>query len=150
MSPEEEKEVDEAFAIAEQKARARGFIQARQAIQALDCYTYKPSSKSGPKGKGKKGKGKFPGRTKGPSNTPPGPTSFAATEDPHHFLGAAVGDPSYSGCFIGGDKSHDFRSCPKRASARSGKGARPGHVNFVDAGRSSSARPRSRRWARCW
>ena len=120
LSPEEQKEVASFFAIAEQKARnlSRGF------------YSYNPSSKSGPKGKGKKGKGKFSSKSKGP------PPSFIRSFFVCCYGGparAAVGDPSYSGCFICGDKNHDFRSCPKRASARSGKGTRPGHVNFVDA-----------------
>ena len=134
LSPEEQKEVDEAFAAAEQKVR--GFVQARQAIKARNLsrgfYSYNPSAKGGAfKGKGKgKSKGKGPGKSKAPS--PSSPTTFAHTEDPGGFLGAAVGDP-YSGCFICGDKSHDFRSCPKRATARSGKGSRGGQVHFVDA-----------------
>ena len=49
------------------------------------------------------------------------------------FLGAAVGDPSYTGCFICGDKGHDFRSCPKRASGKGAKSKKGGHINFVDA-----------------
>ncbi|CAE7024865.1 unnamed protein product, partial [Symbiodinium sp. CCMP2456] len=56
LTIEEQKEVDEAFAVAEQKAR--GFIQARQAIKARNLsrgfYTYNPGSKSGSfKGKSK-------------------------------------------------------------------------------------------------
>ena len=31
-------------------------------------------------------------------------TTFAHTEGGGGFLGAAVGDPSYTGCFICGDK----------------------------------------------
>ena len=49
------------------------------------------------------------------------------------FLGAAVGDPSYTGCFICGDKGHDFRSCPKRSSGKGSKGKKGGQVHFVDA-----------------
>ena len=135
LSLEEQKEVDEAFAAAEQKART--FVQARQAVKARNLsrgfYNYNPSSKGGSfKGKGKS-KGKSKGHGKSKQSMPPMPTTFAASEDPQGFLGAAVGDPSYTGCFICGDKAHDFRSCPKRSTARAGKGARGGHVNFVDA-----------------
>ena len=136
LSMEEQKEVDEAFAVAEQKART--FIQARQAVKARNLsrgfYSYNPGSKGGSfKGKGKS-KGKSKGHGKNRSPAPPMPTTFAASsEDPQGFLGAAVGDPSYTGCFICGDKSHDFRSCPKRSTARAGKGSRGGHVHFVDA-----------------
>ena len=136
LSMEEQKEVDEAFAVAEQKART--FVQARQAVKARNLsrgfYSYNPGSKSGSfKGKGK-GKGKSKGHGKNRPHAPPMPTTFAASsEDPQGFLGAAVGDPSYTGCFICGDKSHDFRSCPKRSTARAGKGSRGGHVHFVDA-----------------
>ena len=112
-------------------------MQARQAVKARNLsrgfYSYNPSSKGGAfKGKGKS-KGKPKGRGKTKSLAPPMPTTFAASEDPQGFLGAAVGDPSYTGCFICGDKTHDFRSCPKRSTARAGKGARGGHVHFVDA-----------------
>ena len=74
--------------------------------------------------KGKKGKGK--GKTKNPSSS----SSSYLSEG---FLGAAVGDPSYTGCFICGDKGHDFRSCPKRSSGKGSKGKKGGQVHFVDA-----------------
>ena len=108
----------------------RGFVQARQAIKARNLSRGFYNLKGKSKGKGK-GKGKGHGKTKAPM--PSTSTTFAHTEAGGGFLGAAVGDPSYTGCFICGDKGHDFTSCPKRANARSGKGARGGQVHFVDA-----------------
>ena len=125
LSPEEQKEVDEAFAVAEQKMRS--FVQARQAVKARNLsrgfYPFSPHAKGG-SFKTKKGKGK--GKTKGS-------TSSSSTFLTEGFLGAAVGDPSYTGCFICGDKGHDFRSCPKRSAGKGTKGKKGGHVNFVDA-----------------
>ena len=125
LTPEEQKEVDEAFAVAEQKMRT--FVQARQAVKARNLsrgfYPFSPHSKGGSY-KGKKGKGK------GKSKSSPSGSSAFMTEG---FLGAAVGDPSYTGCFICGDKGHDFRSCPKRSSGKGSKGKKGGHVHFVDA-----------------
>ena len=125
LTPDEQKEVDEAFAVAEQKMR--NFVQARQAVKARNLsrgfYPFSPHNKGGAF-KGKKGKGKSK------SKAPPSASSSYLSEG---FLGAAVGDPSYTGCFICGDKGHDFRSCPKRSSGKGAKGKRSGHVNFVDA-----------------
>ena len=114
-------------AVAEQKARAaRGFVQARQAIKARNLsrgfysfYSHSPGSKSGVQGQ-MKAKRKRVWKAQR-SQLFDLYDLFVASEDPGGFLGAAVGDPSYSGRFICGDKSHDFRSCPKRNSARSGK-----------------------------
>ena len=122
LSPDEQKEVDEAFAVAESKMR--NFMQARQAVPARNLsrgfYPFAPHSKgSGPKGK--KGKGKSKGKSS--------PASSFVTEG---FLGAAVGDAAYTGCFICGDKGHDFRSCPKRSSSKGRQGKKGGQVNFVD------------------
>ena len=125
LTPEDQKEVDEAFAVAEQKMRS--FVQARQAVKARNLsrgfYPFSPHSKGG-SFKGKKGKGKGKSKTSSSSST-----SFLS----EGFLGAAVGDPSYTGCFIWGDKGHDFRSCPKRSSGKGSKGKKGGQVNFADA-----------------
>ena len=125
FTPDEQKEVDEAYAVAEQKMR--NFVQARQAVKARNLsrgfYPFSPHSKGGGF-KGKKGKGKS--KTKGPA-------SSGASLMSEGFLGAAVGDPSYNGCFICGDKGHDFRSCPRRSSGKGSKGKKGGQVNFVDA-----------------
>ena len=49
--------------------------------------------------------------------------SSGLNDDGSGFLGAAVGDPAYTGCFICGSKAHDFRHCPKRQNKGGGKGS---------------------------
>ena len=134
LTPEEHKEVDEAYAVAE--AKVRNFVQARQAVKARNLsrgfYPFAPQGKS--VGKGKHGKGKPRSPSKGKPMATSSSSSMApvmAAVDETGFLGAAVGQPGYSGCFICGSKDHDFRSCPKRQGK--GKGARPGGVHFSEA-----------------
>ncbi|CAE7207895.1 GIP [Symbiodinium sp. CCMP2592] len=133
LTPEEHKEVDEAYAIAE--AKVRNFVQARQAVKARNLsrgfYPFAPQGKSVPKGKHGKGKHRFPkGRSSAASSSASSAPVMAAGDD-NGFLGAAVGQPGYSGCFICGSKDHDFRTCPKRQGK--GKGPRPGGVHFMEA-----------------
>ncbi|CAE7438764.1 unnamed protein product [Symbiodinium sp. CCMP2592] len=132
LTPEEHKEVDEAFALAESKVR--NFVQARQAVKARNLsrgfYPFAPQSKS--VGKGRKGKGK-PFKGKGPSSVASSSsTPVMASADDQGFLGAAVGQPGYTGCFICGSKDHDFRTCPRR-QGKGHKGGRQGSVHFSDA-----------------
>ena len=130
LPPEQVKELEEAYALVDQKAR--NFVEARQAVKARNLsrgfYPYVPSIKGG-SFKGKKGKGKPKGKGfgKAPPSSPP-PILAATThpgtdEDGSGFLGAAVGDAAYTGCFICGNKSHDFRHCPKRQTKGQGRGA---------------------------
>ena len=116
-SPEQEKELAEAFAAYEGKLR--NFTESRQLLQ-----TQRTSRGFYPKGKGK---GKF-GKSKG-KNKNKNPPVFVATTPPLPMTSttsssqvmAAVGTPGYTGCFICGGKDHDFRKCPNRGSS-SGKG----------------------------
>ena len=123
LSPDQQQELEEAYAAVDQKART--FVEARQAVKARNLsrgfYPFAPSTKGGAfKGKKGKGKGKRKGKGYGSSASSSSPPVLAAsgspslTEDGSGFLGAAVGDPAYTGCFICGSKAHDFRHCPKR------------------------------------
>ena len=99
MTPEQQKEIEEAYALVDQKAWS--FVEARQAIKARNLsrgfYPFSPSTKGG-SFKGRKGKGKGKG-TKGklptPSTSSSTPTVLAATalqEEPRQgFLGALGG-----------------------------------------------------------
>ncbi|CAE7373259.1 RE1 [Symbiodinium necroappetens] len=137
LPPEQHKELEEAYALLDQKAR--NFVEARQAVKARNLsrgfYPYAPSTKGG-SFKGKKGKGKGKPKGKGyggqasSSATPPVMAASSLggqTDDGSGFLGAAVGDAGYTGCFICGNKNHDFRHCPKRQ----GKGSAKGAVHFA-------------------
>ena len=137
LPPEQHKELEEAYALLDQKAR--NFVEARQAVKARNLsrgfYPYAPSTKGG-SFKGKKGKGKGKPKGKGyggHASASTAPPVMAASslggqaDDGSGFLGAAVGDAGYTGCFICGNKSHDFRHCPKRQ----GKGSTKGAVHFA-------------------
>ncbi|CAE7325309.1 RE1 [Symbiodinium microadriaticum] len=133
LSPEEHKEVDEAYALAESKVR--NFVQARQAVKARNLsrgfYPFAPQGKS--IGKGKKGKSKtrFKGKTGFSAGSSSPPAVMATSSEDQGFLGAAVGQPGYTGCFICGAKDHDFRSCPRR-SQKGGKG-KASTVHYAEA-----------------
>ncbi|CAE7435688.1 unnamed protein product [Symbiodinium sp. CCMP2592] len=80
----------------------------RQAVKARNLsrgfYPFAPQNKS--IGKGRKGKGKIP-KGKGPSSmASSSSTPVMANADDSGFLGAAVGQPGYTGCFICGAKDH--------------------------------------------
>ena len=132
LSPDQQQELEEAYAAVDQKART--FVEARQAVKARNLsrgfYPFAPSTKGGAfKGKKGKGKGKRKGKGYGSSASSSSPPVLAAsgspslTEDGSGFLGAAVGDPAYTDCFICGSKAHDFRHCPKRQNKGGGKGS---------------------------
>ena len=121
LTPEQQKEVDEAYSLAE--AKARTFTQARQAVRARNLtrgfYPFSPGGKGKSKGRGKsKGKGK--GKPFVPR--PSAPAVMAATSEVY----AQPGDPNYSGCFVCGSREHSWRECPKRSSSSKGKGKRDG------------------------
>ena len=131
LPPEQHKELEEAYALLDQKAR--NFVEARQAVKARNLsrgfYPY-PSAKGGAfKGKKGKGKGKPKGKGYGSPSPPSAPPVLAASgmgssgDDGSGFLGAAAGDAGYTGCFICRNKNHDFRRCPKRQNKGSNKGA---------------------------
>ncbi|CAE7912341.1 unnamed protein product, partial [Symbiodinium necroappetens] len=132
LSAEQQQELEEAYAAVDQKARS--FVEARQAVKARNLsrgfYPFAPSSKGGAfKGKKGKGKGKPKGKGYGAASSSSAPPVLAVSgssglnDDGSGFLGAAVGDPAYTGCFICGSKAHDFRHCPKRQNKGGGKGS---------------------------
>ena len=121
LSPEENKELEEAYSVYENKAKT--FLQRRQFQRAKGKSRgfYPPSLFKGKKGKGKskskKGKGRPPMTSSPPSSSIP--STFMANET------VLAADSSSTGCFISGDKSHGFRNCPKRSASSSpttGKG----------------------------
>ena len=126
LPDEQQKEVAEAFAAAE--AKQRSFVEARQAMKAKTLsrgfYPFVPSSKGKPrfKGKGKGSKGK--GKGKGVSSSSFSSTSLTNGSVMHttDIMAMVPGDPSFSGCFICGDKGHAFRDCPKRLRSKGSKG----------------------------
>ncbi|CAE7907904.1 bacA, partial [Symbiodinium necroappetens] len=101
LPPEQHKELEEAYALLDQKAR--NFVEARQAVKeramARLLLHRLPQCLLATSGMGSSG------------------------DDGSGFLGAAVGDAGYTGCFICGNKNHDFRHCPKRQNKGSNKGA---------------------------
>ena len=108
-SPEESKQIQEAYSAYEDKIRT--FTESRRAMAA------KASSRGFyPKGKGK---GKF-GKKGGKGKYGHSKSSAHASTPVMAVGGGKPGSPSYTGCFICGAKDHDFRSCPKRS--RGGKG----------------------------
>ena len=125
-------ELQDLYVAYEQKVRS--FKEAREAVhQKGKSRGFFPISKGGMKGKHKmNGKGKkgtafsvhqsSPGKGKGYSN----PSS----------------KPGYTGCFICGDKNHDYRSCPKRGQSSQGSTSlanksRP--IHYVSTSSSSCA-----------
>ena len=121
LSPEEHKELDEAFAAYETKART--FLQSRQLQRAKGkSRGFYPvgmlKGKSKGKGKGKKGKG-F-GATSSSSST-----SMSASTPTFAVQGDVMAANGNVGCFICGDRGHGFRNCPKRNN----NGSPGGHHN---------------------
>ena len=129
LPPEQQKELDEAFAVYEGKARS--FLQSRQLQKAKGVsrgfYPLGMVMKGKGKGKrfSKKGKGK-------PSTSSPlSPTrpmfSAQATSSRGDVMAASTDS---SGCFICGDRGHGWRNCPKRSNQSTGnfqgKGAKKG------------------------
>jgi hypothetical protein len=121
LSPEEHKELDEAFAAYETKART--FLQSRQLQRAKGkSRGFYPvgmlKGKNKGKGKGKKGKG-F-GATSSSSST-----SMSASTPTFAVQGDVMAANGNVGCFICGDRGHGFRNCPKRNN----NGSPGGHHN---------------------
>ena len=122
------KELGDLFAVYDQKVRP--FKEAR------DTMHFKGKSRGyyhAGKGKGQKGyKGiPFKGK-KGSSNG----QAMTVHGYPQKGKGTPIHQkPGYTGCFVCGDKGHDFRSCPKRGQSQSSSSAltqRPKHVGWVD------------------
>ena len=121
-TPEQAKEISEAFAAYEGKLR--NFQESRQLLHAQKSSRgyYPKGSKSGKAGKGK-------GKSKGK-------TIFLADGAGRAHgdqVMAAVGSPAYTGCFVCGSRDHGWQSCPKRSSTStaSGKGGKSKGVFMV-------------------
>ena len=138
LTSEELQQVEEAYQVADNKLRS--FVDARKAVKARHLsrgfYPFAPNSKGFRKGKGK-GKGKN-GFSKGKLGKGSSSSSSAATSLSMPILmnessayAIAPGQPGYSGCFICGERGHQFRDCPKRSSKGNPKGSRP--AMFVGA-----------------
>ena len=137
------KELGELFSTFETKVRT--FKEARDAMQfkgkSRGFYPYSPKGKS----KGNKGFGKGKNGKKGSTQG----TSFVATPNPPSSLNpkgkGAHQKPGYTGCFICGDLTHDFRSCPKRGHSANHGPSHTGKAKLVcmveesDVGVSSSS-----------
>ena len=118
------KELSETYAAFESKVRS--FKEARNAVrQKGKSRGY--FSKGPPKGKGKFGKG-FSSKGSVMMTQPSMNTGYGKGSSSSNSNGPQKpGQPGYKGCFICGDKQHDFRSCPKRNSTgkSSQKGGKP-------------------------
>ena len=136
LSAEELAQVEEAYQAADSKLQS--FVDARKAVRARhlsrDFYPFSPQSKGfrSTKGKGR-GRGPPPGKGRGPKGGKPSSSTSPAmpvltTEA--SALAVSPGQPGYSGCFICGDRSHQFRNCPRRSAKGSSKGT--GKVHFGD------------------
>eukprot|EP00435_Cladocopium_sp_Y103_P046491 s2970_g13.t1 len=144
-SPEQQKELNDAFAAYDQKVRS--FVESRELLRSKGANRgYYKGGKPFGKGKGR-GVGKM---TSKPSAGVTGAQSVFQSQ-PSDVL-AAVGQPGYTGCFVCGSKAHDFRSCPQRGRG-AGKGkpssSKGGIYMVADAempgaaSSSSTARPSS-------
>eukprot|EP00435_Cladocopium_sp_Y103_P026888 s2772_g6.t1 len=142
-SPEQQKEIQDAFAAYDQKVRS--FVESRELLRN------KGASRGFYKGKTfGKGKGKGMRKGKSKSSAAVGAASPAVLQSQPSDVLASVGQPGYTGCFVCGSKSHDFRSCPQRGGAAGrGKGTSPkGGIYMMESADlpvapSSSARPSS-------
>lgn len=111
LTADQNKELDEAYAVYENKART--FLQSRQFVKAKGASRgFYPMKSFKGKGKGKKGKKGKTSSSPSTSASSPSRPMFTAQED---VMMTASGSNNYSGCFICGDKGHGFRDCPKRA-----------------------------------
>ena len=114
-------------------------MDARKAIRARHLsrgfYPFSPQSKGfrSPKGKGR-GRGLPLGKGRGPKGgkpSSPTPSAMPVLAIEASALAVSPGQPGYSGCFICGDRSHQFRDCPRRTAKGSGKGT--GKVHFGES-----------------
>ncbi|CAE7569752.1 unnamed protein product [Symbiodinium microadriaticum] len=120
----EQKELSDSYAAYEGKLRT--FAESRSLMQAKgQSRGYYPLG-----GKGKKGAGKGKFGAKGRGRSYPGSSSAPSSPTfQSEALAVNVRHPSYTGCFICGDKSHAYQDCPRRGK---GKGhGKPGKVFMV-------------------
>ena len=124
-TPEQAKEISEAFAAYEGKLRS--FQESRQLLHSQKSNRggfYPKGSKGSKSGKGKgktKGKGAFLSESSGLQSG--------------SQVMAAVGSSSYTGCFVCGGRDHGWQTCPKRSSSTSsgGKGGKSRSIFMVQS-----------------
>ena len=128
IDPVAGKEIQDLYAAYEQKMRT--FKEARdlvhQKARNRGYFPYKP-----PKGSGGFGKGKGKGQSKGKK----GSSLMVSQGKGSASSSSPASKPGYTGCFICGDKTHDYLVCPKRGS-NANKGfskGKPKPINYVDA-----------------
>ena len=120
------KEVKDLYAAYEQKART--FREARDLVhQKGKSRGYYPLS---PKGSNF-GKGKSKSRPKGKKGS--GMSMVVTPKGKGSNPSSPSSKPGYTGCFVCGDKGHDWRNCPKRGSSGSSS-SRPagGAIGMVE------------------
>ncbi|CAK9101989.1 unnamed protein product [Durusdinium trenchii] len=113
-TPEQQKEISEAYANYEGKVRS--FAESRALLR------HKNLSRGFYPKKGK-GKGKPSSFSKGKgAKAAPMPTFVVESPGPSNDVFAASGTPGsagYTGCFVCGSKGHTFRNCPSRSNTSS-------------------------------
>ncbi|CAE7794276.1 RE2 [Symbiodinium sp. CCMP2592] len=135
LTAEELQQVEEAYQAADSKLRT--FVDARKAVRARHLsrgfYPFAPQNKGfrSQKGKGKmrsfpKGKGK--GKKGATPTSPVASLSVPVLMSESPTFAVSPGQAGYSGCFICGDRSHQFRDCPRRSTKGPAKGS--GKVHF--------------------
>ena len=131
LSPEQTKELEEAYSVYEGKAKT--FMQSRQFQKAKGASRgFYPVRMMKGKGKGK-GKGKK-GKSKGNFTTSPTASTtrpLFAAQGQHGGEDVMNVTSNQGGCFICGDRGHGWRNCPKRSdnpatSSSGSKGHRKG------------------------
>lgn len=124
VDPAAGKEIQDLYAAYDQ--RVRTFREARDLVHQKGknrgYYRFHPKGKS---------KGKNPSKGKKGSASA---VLMNSSGKGHGQLPSVTKKPGYTGCFICGDKNHDFRSCPKRgsSSAASGSSGKGRSINYVD------------------
>jgi hypothetical protein len=129
--PSAAKELQELYAAFDQKVRT--FREAREAVHAKGKNRgyYLGGKSTNAKGRGKKG---------GKKGNPSPVMNVQSTGLKGKGMSTSpVNKPGYSGCFICGDKGHDFRNCPRRGQQQSassssslGRSRMIGMVSCVD------------------
>ena len=126
MDQEAAKEIADLFAAYQNKIR--NFKESRQLVASRNAARgFFPLSKGGKgktKGKGK-GKGK-PAQVLAAVGEGKGRSSSSTSSGP-----PKPGSPTYTGCFICGEKSHDYRQCPKRTSGAPGNRGKGSAASYM-------------------
>ena len=110
FTPEQRKELDEAYGAFESKMRT--FTESRNQLHSRNA------SRGFFPRKGKtKGKGKFGKQKQSSPSFFQSPTSYPSSSTSHIGDVMAIG-PNYTGCFICGSKEHEYRDCLSRGKGK--------------------------------